>query len=96
MKVTGELEGFKATSATSAPVLVAGRKLQPSAVTVSGIFRVGGTVTAAASAWTPPADLTYQWLRDGSPIGGATDTTYLPVATDAGRLLQVRVTGTAA
>ena len=95
VRVTGELQGFKATSATSAAVLVAARKLQPSAVTVSGIFRVGGSVTAAASAWTPPADLAFQWLRDGSPIGGATDTTYSPVAADAGRLLQVKVTGTA-
>jgi hypothetical protein len=96
VRVTGELQGFKATSATSAPALVAARKLQPSAVTVSGVFRVGGTVTAAASAWTPPAALSYQWLRDGSPIGGATDVSYSPVAADAGRLLQVKVTGTAA
>jgi hypothetical protein len=96
VKVTGELAGFKATSATSAPLLVAARKLQPSAVTVSGIFRVGGTVTAAASAWTPPADLTYQWLRDGSSISGATGASYSPVAADAGQLLQVKVTGTAA
>jgi purple acid phosphatase-like protein/calcineurin-like phosphoesterase family protein len=96
VKVTGELEGFQATSATSAGIIVAGRKLQPSAVTVSGTFQVGGTVTAAASAWTPPADLTYQWLRDGAPIGGATAPSYSPVAADAGRLLQVKVTGTAA
>ncbi|HEX4753564.1 MAG TPA: hypothetical protein VH268_11745, partial [Solirubrobacterales bacterium] len=75
---------------------VAGAKLQPSAVTVSGTFQVGGTVTAAASAWTPPAEFTYQWLRDGSSIGGATTATYSPVAADAGRLLQVKVTGTAA
>jgi hypothetical protein len=96
VRVTGELAGFKATSATSAPALVAARKLQPSAVTASGVFRVGGAVTAAASAWTPPAALTYQWLRDGSPIAGATDVSYSPVAADAGRLLQVKVTGTAA
>jgi hypothetical protein len=96
VRVTGELAGFKATSATSAPALVAARKLQPSAVTAGGVFRVGGTVTAAASAWTPPAALTYQWLRDGSPIAGATDVSYSPVAADAGRLLQVKVTGTAA
>jgi hypothetical protein len=96
VRVTGELEGFQTTSATSTAILVVARKLQPSTVTVSGIFRVGGTVTAAAAAWTPPADLTYQWLIDGSPIGGATGATYSPVAADAGRLLQVKVTGTAA
>ncbi|HVW47938.1 MAG TPA: fibronectin type III domain-containing protein [Solirubrobacterales bacterium] len=96
VRVTGELEGFEATSATSAGILVAGRRLQPSAVTVGGTFQVGGTVTAAASAWTPPADLTYQWLRDGAPIGGATGASYSPAAADAGRLLQVKVSGTAA
>ncbi|HEY2054738.1 MAG TPA: fibronectin type III domain-containing protein [Solirubrobacterales bacterium] len=96
VRVTGELKGFKATSATSAAILVAARKLQPSAVTVSGVFRVGGTVTAAASAWTPPAAFAYQWLRDGSAISGATAASYSPVAADAGRLLQVKVTGTAA
>jgi hypothetical protein len=96
VQVTGELQGFQATSATSAAILVAGRRLQPSAVTVSGAFQVGGTVTATASAWTPPADLSYQWLRDGTPIPGATGAAYSPVAADAGRLLQVKVTGTAA
>ncbi len=96
VRVTGELPGFEATSATSAGILVAARKLQPSTVTVSGSFRVGGTVTAAAAAWTPPADLSYQWLLDGSPISGATGATYSPVAADEGKLLQVKVTGTAA
>lgn len=96
VQVTGERAGYQATSAISAATLVAGRKLQPSTVTVSGSFQVGGTVTAAAADWTPPAALAYQWLRDGAPIGGATGATYSPVDADAGRLLQVKVTGTAA
>lgn len=95
VEVTGTLEGFTTTSAKSAATVVAGGLLAPSAVTVSGAFAVGGTVTADATPWTPPATLTYQWLLDGQPIAGATGTSYSPVAGDAGHVLEVKVTGTA-
>ena len=34
----------------------------------------------------------FQWLRDGEPIGGATDSTYDPLDSDVGHLLEVQVT----
>ena len=43
---------------------------------------------------TPTPTLTYQWLRDGASIGGATESTYSPNAGDIGHNLQCQVTGT--
>jgi len=37
--------------------------------------------------------LSYSWLSDGSPIGGATSSTYTPVEADAGHALQCLITG---
>lgn len=39
---------------------------------------------------------TYQWLRDDVPIAGATAATYAPTASDAGKIIKVRVTPTSA
>ncbi len=65
--------------------------------TISGTVRFGATVTAAgadATSWKPAATLvTYQWLRNGSPISKATKSTYVPVLADVGKNLSVRVTG---
>ena len=62
--------------------------------TISGTPRVGQPLTANPGAWQPAAaQLTYQWMRDGAPISGATSTTYLAAAADAGRKLSVKVTG---
>jgi hypothetical protein len=95
VQVTATLEGYETTTASSFGSIVAGGMLHPSAVTVSGLAAVGGTLSADAPAWTPAAGLAYQWLLDGAPIGGATGTSYSPAAGDAGRIVEVRVTGTA-
>ncbi len=52
--------------------------------------RVGSTLVCAAG---PESATTrdFQWLRNGSPIGGATAATYQPIGADAGTNLQCQV-----
>jgi alpha-L-rhamnosidase len=62
---------------------------------VSGIPVVGQTLTGSAGTWSAPGVvLELQWLRDGSPIAGATGPTYRLVAADAGRAIALDVTAT--
>jgi alpha-tubulin suppressor-like RCC1 family protein len=50
---------------------------------------------ASTAAWSPaPVTLTYQWLRSGKAIAGATSDTYQVQAEDVGKKLSVKVTGT--
>lgn len=63
--------------------------------TVSGTPTVGRTLTASVGAWKPaPTGFSYQWLRGGTAIAGATAQTYVLVAADADRAISVRVSGT--
>ncbi|WP_106815835.1 S8 family serine peptidase [Microbacterium timonense] len=65
------------------------------APTVTGSPKVGKTLTANPGKWEPKTvTLAYQWLRDGTPIEGATAKTYKVAAADAGTSLSVRVTAT--
>ena len=61
--------------------------------TISGTPTVGQTLTAANGTWTgSPTSYTYQWLRDGTAISGATAQTYALVADDATTSISVTVT----
>ena len=63
--------------------------------TISGTAQVGQTLTATTGTWTHnPTSFTYQWNRAGTPIGGATVSTYVPVAADVGNTLTVSVVAT--
>ena len=55
---------------------------------------VGATLTSTPPSWNQ-ADvaMTYQWLRDGQPIAGATGTTYVLTVSDFNRTVSLRVTG---
>jgi len=56
-----------------------------------------GGVLRASAAFAPAAQqLSHQWLRDGTPIAGATAAAYRPVPGDVGARLSVAVTGEAA
>lgn len=84
------------TSATSTSAAVAGRAaaLRNTRKPVAkGTPRVGKTLTADAGAWTPaPTGTTYQWLRNGAAVRGATKRTFRLTRADQGKKVAVRVT----
>lgn len=64
-------------------------------VGITGTLKAGYLLTSTGAAPTPSnADLTRTWLRDGTPIGGATGATYKLTTADAGRRISVRVGAT--
>lgn len=72
--------------------------LLPSATTppvVTGVAKVGRVVTAQPPVWDQEGvETTYQWLRDGEAIEGATATTYTLTPDDLDTPVSVRATGT--
>ena len=53
---------------------------------------VGSTLTCTDGTWTGSPTLTRTWLRSGSPVPGASASTYAVTSNDAGRTLRCRVT----
>ena len=69
------------------------------APTIGGTPQVGEALTASTSGIADAdgldtARFAYQWIRTSADIGGATRSTYTPVAADEGTRLQVRVSFT--
>jgi uncharacterized protein YkwD len=95
--VTGSQTGYGTLSETSAPTAEVGYgTLKTAKPTISGATTVGKKLTAKAGAWGPKGvTLSYQWLRDGAKIGGATASSYTLVAADRGARITVAVTGSA-
>lgn len=60
---------------------------------VSGPAKVGAVLTVLPGTWTEGAALTYQWLRDGKPIAGATSASMKVSGPNAGHRISVEVTG---
>jgi hypothetical protein len=97
VRATGTAEGYAATEKTSAATAKVARLAftgSPAPV-VAGGTTVGDTLTATVAAWSPVASFTWQWLRDGQPIAGATSASYTTTAADEGHAISVRVTGSA-
>jgi protocatechuate 3,4-dioxygenase beta subunit len=95
---TGSTVSFTAVTALSDTVTGAlgvapANSVKPS---VTGSRRVGSTLTANPGAWNDTGPFSYQWLRGGTPIAGATLRTYKLKAADAAKRLSVRVTLTPA
>ncbi|MDF2994090.1 MAG: hypothetical protein K0S37_4604, partial [Microbacterium sp.] len=92
---------WRSVARTPGAVVIGDATTFPSAVTprtptFSGSLRVGSVLTASAGEWKPaPVTVTFRWLRNGTPIPGATGKTYRLVAADAGTKIAVEVKGTA-
>ena len=60
---------------------------------VGGVAEVGRALNAAAGAWDQGVVLSYQWLRNSTPIQGAVGNTYFLTPRDAGTQISVEVIG---
>lgn len=96
LRVTGS-NSFVAASKTSASTTAVQQGVFASspAASFTGDFRVGTTLTAVITAWSPTATLTYKWLRNGSVLAGATSTTYTLKPEDLGAAVSFELTGAA-
>lgn len=96
--VAARAGGVQSAPATSTAVTVQRGPAPTASVgpAVSGTPVVGQTLSATAGTWPAGVTTSLQWLRDGSPIAGASGTSYVLLAADVGRAVSVRVTGSRA
>jgi hypothetical protein len=86
--------GGGSDAATSAAVVIKTPPTNPAAPTISGTPKVGRTLTCAKGTWTGSAPIaySYRWLRNGSPISGATAATYVAKVADQNKMISCKVT----
>jgi surface antigen len=95
VRVTAHADGYQprtASSSSTSPVLL-GQAAFTTTPSLTGTALVGHTLTASPGQFTPAGGTpTYQWLRGGVEISGATARTYVLQPADVGHSVAVRVT----
>jgi hypothetical protein len=94
-RVTANKLGFAQVRRDSQAGRVVAATMQTKVIRINGSVKVGGTISAASSAWVAGASVKYQWLLDGKVISGATRATYKLLATQKGKKISCRITQTA-
>ena len=102
--LTGSLApGDRVRSVSKTVTVVAAEEPEPVAPvaktvpSITGTPVVGSTLTATTGTWSVDGvSFSYQWLRDGAAIPGATKASYTVTTADAGKNLQVKVTASKA
>ncbi|OMH24475.1 hypothetical protein BKD30_08450 [Tersicoccus phoenicis] len=96
LRVTATAPGYRPFDVTvNGPQVWSGKPSATGWSIINGIARAGETLEASVVQWVPTeTDVTYQWLRDGKPVAGATGTSYALTTADVGHVINVRQTGT--
>jgi hypothetical protein len=96
-RVTASKAGYQnsVASATTAPAVAAAMAITATP-SISGILKVGNSLTVNVGTWESGATTSQQWRRNGSPITLATGTTYTLQKSDKGKSISVTVTATKA
>lgn len=93
VEVTGTKPGYVTVKRTSASVKVEpGVQTLTPTPTISGINKVGQTLTVKPGTMDSGVTVAYQWLLDGQPIAGATNVRFMLGASDLGKQIAVEVT----
>ena len=96
-KITLTRSAYTSSSTTSAAVkVVAGQLSKTPTPRVVGSGAVNSVLSAQVGTWDTGVVFTYQWLRNGSAISGATAKSYLIKSADKGRQISIRVRATKA
>ena len=86
----GEAFVFGIQGGNGAPTAVPANTMAPA---ITGTVKAGSTLTGTPGTWSNnPSGYRYQWSRDGTPIQGATSSTYKVQTSDQGLKLTVAVT----
>ncbi|PPF83343.1 hypothetical protein C5B96_08210 [Subtercola sp. Z020] len=96
LSATASRAGFSSITRTSAPTEVVAYRFASSVLPkITGQAAVGRTLTASTGTVTPaPTAYSYQWLRNGATVSGATTASYTVRAIDEGAIFSVTVTAT--
>lgn len=90
--------GYRADYVSTSSVVVT-QGSAPYATTypvISGKAKVGAKLSVSKGSWSVPnVKLSYQWVRDGAAIAGATSTSYVLRAADRGKRVSVRISASA-
>jgi surface antigen len=94
VKVIATAAAYTTMKVTSAPtaVVAPGAFVTNTPPSITGTAQVDQVLNASPGAWTPAGTPSYQWLADGTPIPGATGTTYSPDAAVVYKQISVAVT----
>ena len=99
VRVVGSLASYVTTTRDSDPTeaVSAGQAFATAATpTLTGTATVGQVLGSEVAPWSAPGQIvmySYQWLRSGKVIKGATEFTYQLTSKDAGKTMSVRWTG---
>jgi hypothetical protein len=91
VSVTGSKEGYVSETKTSDAVTVLKTKDRIGSLLFSSTYKVGAKAYVSPVSRNSKFDYSYQWLRNGEEIVGASSRTYLLAAGDAGSTLSARV-----